>query len=264
MTVLATASLVVALVTLVDPVAPAQMFFNVVAAAVATSVLIGGLVQRLDIAQARLNDVNRRLRRFLDPQVADAVASDQDLLAPHRVAIAALFVDLRGFALFTNSVEPGRVVDVLAEYYAAVGSLVDKHDGTLGGFDGDGVFAFFGDPIPTETAAADALAMAKETATQLDDLTDRWAADAGLPLGYGIGLAFGDVTVGLVGYEGRLDYTPVGPVVNLAARMCAAAQHGEIVIDDELRKTAGVRRPKRRADVHLKGLALTPTYLVTH
>lgn len=115
------------------------------------------------------------------------------------------------------------------------------------------LFAFLGDPVPNANAAADALAMAREIAVALDGLTPGWG-----DLGYGVGLAFGEATVGLVGFEGRIDYTPVGACVNLAARLCADAQPGEIVIDESLRVTAG--SVTTRSSVDLKGFGAVTTY----
>lgn len=260
-TILCLVGFVLAQWVLDGPVTPIQHFFNVLATAVAVGVLIGGIANRLDDAQTALADINRRLRQFLAPQVADAVAASGESLRPHRGNIAACFVDLRDFTTFTNSVSPDRVVDVLAAYYQAVGSVIDDCGATLGGFDGDGVFAFLGDPTPNEQAAAEAVAMARLIAEQLDTLTVEWSRDAA-PLGYGIGMAFGEATIGLVGYEGRFDYTPIGACVNLAARLCADAKHGEIVIDDALRVAANVEHAKERGAVHLKGFGDMATFEV--
>ncbi len=187
------------------------------------------------------------------------------MLAPHRRYIAAFFVDLRGFTAFTNAVTAERVMRALGEYYEAVGSVLDKQRATIGGFDGDGVFAYLGDPVPHDDAAGAAVAMAQETARCLDGLTAGWS-NAECPIGYGVGLGFGEATLGLVGFSNRADYTPVGGVVNMAARLCADARHGEIVIEDAMRKAAGLddHTITRRADVDLKGFGVTKTYTVGH
>ena len=245
--------------TLVDDVAlPGLQWVVVLTSAVLSAALVGGTASRLDGARQQLAALNGRFRRFLAPQVADALTTGEEQLAPHRSTIAVFFVDLRGFTTFTNASDPDRVVGVLAEYYAAVGNVVDKYRGTIGGFDGDGVFAFLGDPVPNENAAADALAMAQEVATTLDALTAAWG------VGYGIGMAFGEATAGVVGFEGRLDYTPVGACVNLAARLCADAKHGEIVIDEACKDAARVASAERRAPVDLKGFGEVATYGVAH
>ena len=82
-------------------------------------------------------------------------------------------------------------------------------------------------------------------------------------LGYGIGLAFGVATLGVVGFEGRYDYTPVGAVVNLAARLCSGAAPGEIVVDDAIREAAGIEDDSPREAAELKGFGSTKTWALT-
>lgn len=243
--------------------APLQQVVNVVAAAATTGVLVGRYAQQVDDARTALAGVNGRLRRFLAPEIADAVASQGELLSPHRADIAAMFVDLRGFTQFTNAVTAERVMAVLDEYYETVGSVLDAHRATIGGFDGDGVFAYLGDPVPHDDAAADAIVLARAIAEQLDGLTTKWS-DNEVSVGYGIGMAYGEATLGLVGFANRSDYTPVGAVVNMAARLCAEAKHREILIDDALRKQADLRDLPRRGDVDLKGFGVTETYAIEH
>ena len=99
-------------------------------------------------------DIERlsRLRRFLSPQIADVVMSrgaDQ-ALAPHRRDIAVLFCDLRNFTRFSHQTEPEEVLEVINDYYDVVGRILRKHDGTVGHFAGDGIMAYFNDPVPCE------------------------------------------------------------------------------------------------------------------
>jgi class 3 adenylate cyclase len=279
-----------ALVILNEPPAPVEQFVIMLSSAVATGVLVGSMASRLDesrraerrakVELAELNqhlehrvaeqvdDLERagRLRRFLAPQVAEVVTSAgaDELLAPHRCDVAVFFVDLRGFTSFTNAVEPEHIVFVLGDYYDAVGSVLERYDATIGGFDGDGVMAYIGDPVPRPDAATEAVAMAREIATTLDGRVSKWSM-GDHRLGYGIGLAFGTATLGVVGYEGRYDYTPVGAVVNLAARLCADAADREIVVDQafcDAAQLAGAVRP--RDDVDLKGFGVVATYAVGH
>lgn len=289
-TAIAMAAYAGALIALQKPPVPIEQFIVVLSSSVATGVLIGGMAGRLDDsrraerhAKAELADLNQhlevrvseqvdeleragRLRRFLSPQVAEVVTSEgaNELLAPHRRDVAVFFVDLRGFTSFTNAVEPEHIVFVLGDYYEAVGSVLERHGATIGGFHGDGVMAYIGDPVPREDAAAEALAMAREIACSLDQRVGKWSVGEHR-LGYGIGLAYGTATLGLVGFEGRYDYTPLGAVVNLASRLCADAHDGEIVVDDAFRSAAQVDAvTTRRGDVELKGFGVTETYAVPH
>ncbi|MDQ2649280.1 MAG: adenylate/guanylate cyclase domain-containing protein [Actinomycetota bacterium] len=175
------------------------------------------------------------LRRFLSPQVADAIlaAGDHaasDALRPHRRRIAVVFCDLRGFTSFTNSSEPDDVLEVLDAFFQVVGRALDAHGATVGPFQGDGVMAYFNDPVPCDDPATTAVTMMVELRAPLDALCAAWA-ERGFQLGYGCGIAYGYATLGTVGFEGRSDYTPLGNVVNIAARLADEAGWGEILLD---------------------------------
>lgn len=200
------------------------------------------------------------LRRFLSPQVADAVLSNgtSALAKPHRQRIAVFFCDLRGFTAFTNNAEPEDVVGVLDEYYATVGQLLEKYDATIGDYAGDGVMAYFGDPVPRHDAALAAVTMVHELRPELDRLTARWDR-SGHALGYAVGIAFGYATLGVVGFEGRYEYTALGAVVNLGARLCSQASSGQVLLDHPTHAATTEHLASARIeDLQLKGYG-TPT-----
>ncbi len=182
-----------------------------------------------------------RLRRFLAPQVADAllVSGGDDALEPHRRQIAVLFCDLRGFTRFAANHEPEDVVQVLDEYYAAAGRRLREASATVGAFAGDGLMAYFNDPVQCEDPAGRALTVARQIQADLEELAAAWSR-RGFSLGHGIGIAFGYATLGVIGFEGRSDYTPLGPVVNLGSRLSDVARHGEILVDQRAYEAAGV------------------------
>jgi class 3 adenylate cyclase len=170
------------------------------------------------------------LARFA-PQVADLLSSDggEQLIAGHRGEISALFCDLRGFTAFAETADPEEVLGVLSEYYKAVGDLVIANEGTIGHFAGDGLMAFFNDPvtIPEHEAAAirTALAMRERFAGLCDDWRRR-----GYDLGLGIGIATGYAMLGRIGFEGRYEYGAIGNAVILAYRLSDIAAPGEILV----------------------------------
>lgn len=173
-----------------------------------------------------------RMRRFLSAPVADAVlsASEESILGPHRREIAVLFCDLRGFTAFTKEVEPEEVMEVLGEYYAAAGDQITKFEATLGSFEGDGLMAYLNDPNPCDRPATRVIELGLAIADALDEVTPRWQR-RGYDLSYGIGMALGHATLGIVGYDGRSDYTAMGTVVNLAARLCSVAGPRQLLVD---------------------------------
>jgi class 3 adenylate cyclase len=205
----------------------------------------------------QVDEVERlgRLRRFLSAPVAEAVleSSDESKLAPHRREIAVLFCDLRGFTAFTKQVEPEEVMEVLDAYYAASGEQITKFQATLGSFEGDGLMAYLNDPVPCDEPARRVVEMGLAVADAIDALTPSWDR-RGYDLSYGIGMALGHATLGIVGYDGRSDYTAMGTVVNLGARLCGTAQARELVADRRVfLQTEDVFTFARREPVMLKG-----------
>jgi class 3 adenylate cyclase len=196
-----------------------------------------------------------RLRRFLSAPVAEAVltSSDESPLAPHRREIAVLFCDLRGFTGFTKQVEPEEVMEVLDSYYAAAGEQITKFQATLGSFEGDGLMAYLNDPVPCDEPARRVVEMGLAVADAIDALTPTWHR-RGYDLSYGIGMALGHATLGIVGYDGRSDYTAMGTVVNLGSRLCSTANARELVVDRRVfLQTEDVFTFTRREPVMLKG-----------
>jgi adenylate cyclase len=183
--------------------------------------------------KTQLDELQRvnRLRRFLSPQVADLVinSGDDSFLGSHRREIVVVFCDLRGFTAFAESSEPEEVMTVLAEYHAALGELIFRYQGTLERFTGDGLMVFFNDPFPLDEPARRAVEMALAMRDRVETLTEGWSR-LGHDLGFGVGVAQGFATLGRIGYEGRFDYAAIGSVTNLAARLCAEAASGQVLV----------------------------------
>ena len=172
-----------------------------------------------------------RLKRFLAPQVAELlVSSGEDVIKSHRRDISVVFCDLRGFTAFAETAEPEEVMGVLAEYHACLGELIHKHEGTLDKYAGDGLMVLFNDPIKCEQPALKAVRMAIEMREAVAQLAVKWRK-YGHQLGFGVGIAHGYATIGQIGFEGRYDYSAIGSVVNLAARLCGEAQAGQILVE---------------------------------
>jgi class 3 adenylate cyclase len=172
-----------------------------------------------------------RLKRFFSPRVAEAiVAGGEEMLAPHRREITAVFLDLRGFTAFTDRADPEEVLELLRAYHATLGRTVEEHGGTLEHFAGDGVMIFFNDPFPIERPAEHAVRMAASLQQAFVPIARVWEK-LGHHVGLGIGIAQGDATLGVIGFEQRWEYAAIGNVPNLAARLCGEARAGEIIVD---------------------------------
>ena len=186
---------------------------------------------------AQVAEIERvgRLKRFLPPQVAEAIVSagDDTVLESHRREVTVAFCDLRGFTHFAETAEPEEVMAVLGEYHATLGEIIYTYEGTLERFVGDGVMVLFNDPIPCPDPAQRAVRMAIEMRGAVQTLATKWQR-LGHHLGFGIGIAQGYATLGRIGFEGRYDYAAIGTVPNLASRLCDEAEPGHILISQRV------------------------------
>jgi class 3 adenylate cyclase len=188
------------------------------------------LEERVSEQVAQLEQLGR-LKRFFSRAVAEAiVAGGEEILAPHRREITAVFLDLRGFTAFTDRADPEEVLELLRAYHVTLGRTVDDFGGTLEHFAGDGVMVFFNDPFPVDRPAERAVRMAIELQQAFVPIARAWKR-LGHDVGLGIGIAQGDATLGVIGSEERWEYAAIGNVPNLAARLCGEARAGEILLD---------------------------------
>ena len=204
--------------------------------------------ERLEVQAAELAQMNRtlekrvadqleelervnQLRRFFSPQLADLIVSSKqdELMAGHRREITVVFCDLRGFTAFSEVAEPEEVMGVLREYHNTAGPLIFEYGATLEHFAGDGLMAIFNDPVPIADPAARAVRMAVAIRDRVMTLVAQWTL-RGYDLGLGIGIATGYATMGQIGFEGRFHYGAIGTVLNVASRLCNAADSGQILI----------------------------------
>ncbi len=194
-----------------------------------------------------------RLRRFLSPQIAELVLSQESLLQPHRREISVVFCDLRGFTSFSETAEPEESLAVLRDYHQAVGASVFRHEGTLEHFAGDGVMVWFNDPVPQEDHALRAVRMTIAVRERMGEQFEKWEK-RGHKLGFGAGIAMGHATLGRIGFEGRYDYGAVGNVTNLAQRLSAEAKPGQILVSQRVfAAIEGVVESESVGELVLKG-----------
>jgi len=189
------------------------------------------LEQRVAEQVAEIERVGR-LKSFLPPQIAQLVVSagHESVLESHRRDVSVVFCDLRGFTAFSELAEPEEVMLVLREYQTKLGVLINKFEGTVERFSGDGLLVVFNDPLPCPDASMRAVQMALEMRDEVAKLSVKWS-HSGHDIGFGVGIAHGYATLGSIGYEGRLQYSVTGKVANLASRLCDQAKDGQILVD---------------------------------
>ena len=201
-----------------------------------------------------------RLKRFFSPQLAEMIVSGDtdDPLKPHRRELTVAFLDLRGFTAFAESEAPEVMMGVLRDFHREVGRVIMEHGGTLERFTGDGMMIFFNDPLPVSDPEHRAVDMALEIRDAVERLKAASWDKREYDLGLGIGLANGFATIGAIGFESRWDYAAIGTVTNLAAHLCAEANHGQVVVSRRLLAALeGAFESEPIGEIHLKGFHRT-------
>ena len=213
-------------------------------------VFLIGAVQYLVVQGQR----GQFLARFLSPQV-EKLVRERGLrhAVQHRsLEITVVCSDLRGFTAFAQAHPSSSVIKTLREYYDAVGKVVAEYGGTVKDYAGDGILILVGAPLAVPNHARSGLEMAQLIREAAGEVTRRWSTQA-YPLGVGVGVASGLVTVGIIGSSSRWEYTAVGPAVNLASRLCEQAEHRQILVDARTVELAALTNLIERPPLQVKG-----------
>jgi adenylate cyclase len=133
------------------------------------------------------------------------------------VDAAVLICDLRNFTALSNLKSRDEVIDILNGYFDAMAEPIVRNGGEILKFMGDGLLAIF--PLSNPSACSDLLRAIGEAQTALARLNDQNLSAGRDALSYGIGVHVGDVMYGNIGSRNRLDFTVIGPAVNIASRL---------------------------------------------
>ena len=178
-----------------------------------------------------------------------------ELFKSHRREVTVAFMDLRGFTTFRDIAEPEEVIELLQEYHAEMGRLIFRYEGTVEHFAGDGIMAFFNDPIPREDHTEMAVRMALDMQAGAKELRAGWNKK-GFKLDLGIGLAAGYATLGTIGFEGRRDYGRWATSPSSPPASPSEAKGGQILANQRaLSKVEEIVEAKPLGEIQLKGFA---------
>lgn len=201
------------------------------------------------------------MAQFLAPQVAELVRQRglRNAMARQRQVVTVVCVDIRGFTAYAQANPPEKVMRLLRDFYASLGAAAGEFGGTIKDLAGDGALILLGAPVTFDDHAARALGLARSLQGKTRDAVRRYSGKLGL----GVGVASGQVAVGIVGQGARYEYVAVGPAVNLASRLCDEARDGEIRVDAETLNQAGEALPGKSELKTLKGVGTeVPTYVL--
>ena len=192
---------------------------------------IVGLVVALE-DQTQQTRVHNLFRRYVSDQVVDLLLETDAppaLGGESRRAIM-LFVDLVRSTELLEEIGPEAMVEVLNACFTRFEDIIFRHGGTLNKYIGDGLLAVFGAPL----SFADDSRRALQSALEIKAEMERYAHERGTPLSIKQGLSLGSVLSGNIGSPRRMEYTVIGPAVNMAARLCDRARSGEILLNAAL------------------------------
>lgn len=205
------------------------------------------LMQMADGLRASEREIARRARveselsRFLPAEVAQGIASTERGLAlgGKRVEISVLFADVTAFTRYAESAPPERVVDFLNELFSVLTAIVFRHGGTVDKYIGDCVMAIFGAPTAQPDHSRRALLCAEAIHRFIEAGAPAWREVYGISTQIAIGVNSGEALVGNLGSEQRMEYTAIGDVVNVAARLEGLAQPGQTLCTSAVVRQVG-------------------------
>jgi len=180
----------------------------------------------------RLEGQRRLFERMVSPAVIEQLDPDKLQLGGKRVGITTLFADIRGFTSYSENLDPEKLVAVLNRYLAAAVDAILSEQGTIDKFMGDAVMAWFNAPIPQEDHAIRAIRAALGIRNAAEELRGELPLE--MQRSFGVGIHYGEVVLGLIGTEARLEYTAIGDSVNTAKRIQENANPGQILISAEV------------------------------
>ncbi len=175
-------------------------------------------------------NVKKRLKQFVSEQVLAELQKNVKSILPKRVTVSILFSDIRGFSRLSERLNPAELAELLnRNYFTPLDSIIFRHNGTLDKHIGDSIMAIFGAPVAGDNDARRAvltsLAMRKEIARINEGITE-----ADRRIAVGIGIATGEVMVGVFGSPWKKEYPAFGAPVNLAKRLEHGAHQEQIFI----------------------------------
>ena len=187
----------------------------------------------------RLARVEHDLSRFLPAEVAQAVAQGRASLAlgGDRRRVTVLFADVVAFTAFAEKAAPEQVVAFLNELFTVLTEVVFRHGGMVDKFIGDCVMAVWGAgsaPLDDEAQRRAALEAAEDMHRFVEVSAPEWRERYGIDVALGIGVHTGEALLGNLGSEARMEYTAIGDVVNVAARLESLARGTQTLVTAEV------------------------------
>jgi PAS domain S-box-containing protein len=199
---------------------------------------------RLDHERRQKEMITETFSRYISPRLVEQILSSQPSLFGQRQRRRAvvMFADLRGFTRMIVALDPNVSISILNSFFSEMTKVVYEFDGTIFDLAGDELMVGFNAPIDQEDGAYRAVQTAVSMQRRFDELRQSWLLETEIELGLGIGIDAGEVVMGNVGAETRLNFAMVGEAVNTAHRLVDIAQDGQVVISKGVYEEVGDTR----------------------
>lgn len=221
--------------------------------------------RRLAAEVQRKEAIRKAFSRYISPRLTERIISqagtDGASLVQHaqRINVVAMFADLRGFTRLTETIEGGKVVGMLNEYFAVATEAAYRNEGTIFNLAGDSLLVGFNVPFPQADAELRAWRTAQDMVASFAPVLASWTKRGGVATGVGIGIASGEAIIGNIGSPHYMSYTIIGDAVNTAARLMQMAKAGETLVSgpvyESLRTVLPGATVSARGNIALRGKA---------
>ena len=199
--------------------------------------------------------IARRVADYTPKHLADKILQSKSALEGERKQVTVLFADIQGSMQLATQLDPEQWHALLERYFAILADAVHRFEGTVNQYTGDGIMALFGAPIAHEDHAQRACYAALQGRDHLRAFADELRLTQGLNFSFRIGLNSGDVVVGKIGDDLRMDYTAQGATVGIAQRIEQLAAPGHVYLSGATeRLVAGYFQLRSMGKTDLKGL----------
>ncbi len=190
-------------------------------AVVSVVTMIFGYLHRFLIEGQNKEKIKKAMGKYISDDIMEKVVKNIDelKLGGKRSVVTVLFADIRGFTSMSEKMSAEEVSNILNEYFAEVEPIITSHNGIINKFIGDAVMAIFGEPIMDKNHALNAVKCANDMLKTVKKLQHKWLQEGKPKIEIGIGINTGEVFVGNIGSERRMEYTVIGDTVNLASRI---------------------------------------------
>jgi class 3 adenylate cyclase/GAF domain-containing protein len=198
-------------------------------------------------------NIRQMFQKFVPEKIVDKIVHGRETerkIIEEIKMLTLLNIDIRGFSILAQSMGPQKTVSVLNYFFSIMGGIVFKHHGIVDKYLGDGFLAVFGAPVSSSRDADNAVFAALEMKEAIDEVNKYFQKEIGSSLEIGISVNTGEVIVGNIGFEKKMDYTVIGDPVNIVFRLQALTKSfvNSILISEKTNRAAQTRLDVREVE----------------